>query len=165
MAERVLQDRNLLQEGFNIKSAIGNLLKDKEFLKTLSTSATKMRQVLQKLQNSEQLVKSLTGITDPKTLAQSFEGILTAIKLNNPKLDLKKIATVLASELKRDAKDIDGIVEKLGQQMEEKEKPEADRGLMATIGTRGTILESFGGNQNILVEIFARKLSSKLIVK
>ena len=172
IAERVLQDRNFLQEGFNIKGAIGNLIKDTEFLKALSTSATKIRQVLQKLQNSEQLVKSLAGITDPKTLAQSFEGILTAIKLNNPKLDLRKIATVLASELKRDAEEINDVVEKLGQQTEEKEKPEAGRGLMSTVGTSGTtgttggsVTESFGGNQKILVETFSRKLANKLILK
>lgn len=172
IAELVLQDPNLLHEGFNIKGAIGNLIKDTEFLKTLSTSATKMRQIFQKLQNSEQLVNSLAGITDAKTLAQSIEGILTAIKLNNPKLNLIQIAKVLASELKRDAEQIEKAIEEFGKKSKEGEKPEAGRGLMAAVGTTGTtgttggtVTESFGGNQNILAETFARKLASKLIVK
>jgi hypothetical protein len=79
---------------------------------------------------------------------------------------------VLASELKRDAEQIEKAIEEFGKKSKEGEKPEAGRGLMAAVGTTGTtgttggtVTESFGGNQNILAETFARKLASKLIVK
>ncbi len=187
IVKELLQDPSFLNEVLNFKQIIGDLSKDNEFLKSLGTGVSRFRQLFQKLQNSEQFVKSFTDIKDTKTLAQSLQGMLTINKINNPTLNLKQVPSLLSSEMKKDLEIIDKVVddfrEKTQQEVEKeeegkevskvgKQKIESDRGLVSTTGTSGTtgtvgtsITEFFLGREKILSEKFARKLRSKLILK
>jgi len=187
IVKELLQDPHFLNEVLNFKEIIGSLSKDNDFLKSLGTGVSRFRQLFQKLQNSEQFVKTFTSIKDPKTLAQSLQGILTINKINNPQLNLKTVPGILSTELKKDLETIDKVVdqfrEKTQQEVEKeeegkevstvgKQKIESDRGLVSTTGATGTtgtvstsVTESLLAREKYLSEKFARKLRSKLILK
>lgn len=172
-----------------IKQTIGDILKKWGDFRFLGTNPTKLSQVMKKLQNSEQFANTLAGLKDPKTMAQSIESILIAVKVNNPNIDINQVANILRSELKRDEKDLKKVLEEFekekseGATEEEKKSEEikkkretrtglGGRGLMASVGTTGTtgtsgttVSEAFAGNQNKLLEMITRKVMGKLVVK
>ena len=184
---RELRHQILIAEG--IKQAIGDILKKWGEFRFLGTNPTKLSQVMKKLQNSEQFANTLAGLKDPKTMAQSIESVLIAIKVNNPNIDINQVANILRSELKRDEKDLKKVLEEFekekteGATEEEKKSEEikkkretktglGGRGLMASVGTTGTtgtsgstVSEALAGNQNKLLEMITRKIMGKLVVK
>lgn len=184
---RELRHQILIAEG--IKQAIGDILKKWGEFRFLGTNPTKLSQVMKKLQNSEQFANTLAGLKDPKTMAQSIESVLIAIKVNNPNIDINQVANILRSELKRDEKDLKKVLEEFEKEKtevetEEEKKSEeikkkretktglGGRGLMASVGTTGTtgtsgstVSEALAGNQNKLLEMITRKIMGKLVVK
>lgn len=178
-----LGERILLNE--EIKVALSQMINDWGKLGFLGTSPQKLIQFMKKLKQSEQFLKSLGGIQDPKLLAQTIESILVLLKINNQDFDIVKTVTLLKNELSRDKKYIDELLkrmkEKKTKELELKQKRQQQNQMQtgqtrsgftstARPGIASATRSSFARmpireEKNYLSEMVARKVLNKLVLK
>ena len=106
-----------------------------------------------------------------------MQTLLLTLSLNNPDFDQKKVVDSLRQKIKSSAGATEEFADKFRQAQMEKEgeKPLSDRGRMTTTPTNKLptpceaappkLGEEFGGKQNKLAEMVAKKVANKLIVK
>lgn len=116
---RELGERMFLNE--EIGETLDKMIKDWGSYNFVGTSPGKILQLLKKLKQSEQFLKTLGNMKEPKLLAQTIESILILLKIENPNFDPQRTASILRSELARDSKDIEELLKKI-KEKEEKEK-------------------------------------------
>ena len=181
--KKLLEEENQEVESLNenmkdtIKYLVGAFGKGGTKDLKLGAEQSKFRSLAQKLGSSEQITNLFAKQSNPKTVAGLLQTLLLTLSLNNPDFDQKKVVDSLRQKIKSSAAATEEFADKFrqGQMEKEGEKPLSDRGRMTTKSTTKLptpgeaappkLGEGFGGKQNKLAEMVARKVANKLIVK